>query len=62
MLMNFLFKNEIIDYEFTKHKDSETVLFLHGWGGNKFSFQQTIQHFNDNNANHFTNTIGLEYV
>mgnify|MGYP003318850578 CR=1 FL=1 len=41
-MMNYLFKNEIINYDFFNNKKSETILFLHGWGGNKFSFQQTI--------------------
>lgn len=41
--MNYLFKNEVIDYDFSFSKNNtETILFLHGWGGNKFSFQQTI--------------------
>ena len=41
-MMNYLFKNEIVNYDFFNNKKSETILFLHGWGGNKFSFQQTI--------------------
>jgi len=62
--MNYLFKNEVIDYDFFKrnkqivfskqseenqfdnnflnNKSLNSILFLHGWGGNKFSFQQTI--------------------
>lgn len=40
--MKFLFKNEIIDYNFFNIGKEKTILFLHGWGGNKFSFQQTI--------------------
>lgn len=40
--MKFLFKNEVIDYDFLNNKKDKTILFLHGWGGNKFSFQQTI--------------------
>lgn len=40
--MNFLFKNETINYDFFNNKKEQTILFLHGWGGNKFSFQQTI--------------------
>ena len=40
--MNFLFKQEIIDYDFLNTKKSDTILFLHGWGGNKFSFASTI--------------------
>ena len=41
-MMNFLFKNEVIDYDFFNNKKDKTILFLHGWGGNKFSFQSTI--------------------
>ncbi|MBQ8615183.1 MAG: alpha/beta hydrolase [Clostridia bacterium] len=40
--MHYLFKNEVIDYDFFNSKKDKTILFLHGWGGNKFSFQQTI--------------------
>ena len=40
--MNYLFKNEIINYDFFNHKKEKTILFLHGWGGNKFSFAKTI--------------------
>ena len=49
-MMKFLFKNEIIDYDFLNIQKEKTILFLHGWGGNKFSFSQTINltknHFN----------------
>lgn len=41
-MMYFLFKNEIIDYDFFNFRKPQTILFLHGWGGNKFSFAQTI--------------------
>ena len=40
--MNYLFKNEVIDYKFINNQKNKTILFLHGWGGNRFSFQQTI--------------------
>lgn len=40
--MKYLFKNEVVDYDFFNNQKDETILFLHGWGGNKFSFQQTI--------------------
>ena len=36
--MNFIFKQEIIDYTFLDTKKEKTVLFLHGWGGDKNSF------------------------
>lgn len=41
-MMKFLFKNEVVDYDFFNNKNEDTILFLHGWGGNKFSFSQTI--------------------
>ena len=40
--MNFLYKSEVIDYDFFNTKNKYTILFLHGWGGNKFSFNSTI--------------------
>jgi len=40
--MNFIFKGEIIDYDFYQNKNKPTIIFLHGWGGNKFSFIKTI--------------------
>lgn len=40
--MNFLFKGEIIDYDFFDNKRNKTIIFLHGWGGNKFSFLKTM--------------------
>ena len=40
--MRYLFKNEIIDYDFFNNTSNQTILFLHGWGGDKFSFSQTI--------------------
>lgn len=41
--MNFLYKSESIDYDFY-YQDSTrpTVIFLHGWGGNKSSFIRSI--------------------
>ena len=39
--MKFLFKNEAIDYDFFNKNGNDTILFLHGWGGNKFSFSST---------------------
>lgn len=42
--MNFLFKSESIDYEFFFNPNvDKTILFLHGWGGNKNSFITTIK-------------------
>ncbi len=42
--MNFLFNGEAVDYDFYKKADTaQTILFLHGWGGNKSSFVHTIK-------------------
>jgi len=40
--MNFIFKGEVIDYDFHKTTNKPVVIFLHGWGGNKFSFAKTV--------------------
>lgn len=40
--MYFIFKQELIDYDFFNSHKSNTILFLHGWGGNKFSFNATL--------------------
>ncbi len=42
--MNFLFNGEVVDYDYYKSNNdkAQTILFLHGWGGNKNSFIQTI--------------------
>lgn len=40
--MNFLFEQEIIDYDFFNNNKQDTIIFLHGWGGNKNSFISTI--------------------
>lgn len=40
--MKFLYKSEVIDYDYFFNSRKETILFLHGWGGNKFSFLSTI--------------------
>lgn len=40
--MNFIFKGTIIDYEFIDSNSKSTIIFLHGWGGNKNSFLSTI--------------------
>ena len=41
--MNFIFNSEIIDYNYIDNKKDRNLIFLHGWGGNKFSFQSTIK-------------------
>lgn len=46
--MNFIFKGEIIDYDFYLNKNKPTIIFLHGWGGNKYSFQATINLLKNN--------------
>lgn len=38
--MNFVFKNEIIDYDLNFSNKEKTILFLHGWGGDKNSFSE----------------------
>jgi pimeloyl-ACP methyl ester carboxylesterase len=38
---NFIFKEEVINYDFFFSGKDEYVLFLHGWGGNKNSFTTT---------------------
>lgn len=40
--MNFIFKNEVVDYNFFQANSPHTILFLHGWGGDKNSFTSTI--------------------
>ena len=40
--MNFIYKNEIIDYDYFNSNHKNTILFLHGWGCNKNSFASTI--------------------
>jgi len=40
--VKFLFKSEVIDYTFISNHSSSTILFLHGWGGDKNSFTSTI--------------------
>lgn len=39
--MKFLYKSEIIDYDYFYNQHKDTIVFLHGWGGNKFSFIST---------------------
>jgi len=46
--MNFIFKGEIIDYDFYLNKNKPSIIFLHGWGGNKFSFLSTINLLKNN--------------
>ena len=38
--MKFIFKSEVIDYEFIFKNKQDTILLLHGWGGNMNSFCQ----------------------
>ena len=40
--MKFLYKLERIDYDFIDINSEHTILFLHGWGGDKNSFLQSI--------------------
>lgn len=39
--MNFIFHGEIIDYDYKFSNFKSTILFLHGWGGDKNSFKTT---------------------
>lgn len=52
----FMFKSELIDYQFINSNKAKTVLFLHGWGGNKNSFIST-QILLENNYNILTLTL-----
>lgn len=36
--MNYIFKTEKIDYEYHNNYHKDTIVFLHGWGGDKNSF------------------------
>ena len=40
--MNFIYKEEIVNYDYFRNNNKETVVFLHGWGGNKLSFNSTL--------------------
>lgn len=40
--MQFLFKSEVIDYTYINNHNNSTILFLHGWGGDKNSFTSSI--------------------
>lgn len=41
--MNLMFRSEIIDYDFISNDECDkNVIILHGWGGNKKSFNSTI--------------------
>ncbi len=40
--MKCIFKTEIIDYEYQNFNHNDTIVFLHGWGGNKNSFSCCI--------------------
>jgi len=46
--MIYLFKGYQIDYDYTFNNKKTTIIFLHGWGGNKFSFCQLEKFLNQN--------------
>ena len=46
--MQFIFHGELIDYDYFKQDKAEAVIFLHGWGGNKYSFLSTINLLKNN--------------
>ena len=54
--MNVIFHGEIVEYDFIDNKRDKTILFLHGWGGNKNSFIQT-QNLLKNDFNIFSLTM-----
>lgn len=42
-IRKFIFHGELIEYDFFKtNNQTDCILFLHGWGGNKNSFASTI--------------------
>ena len=41
--MNFIFNGEIVDYDYIFNNREKNLIFLHGWGGNKFSFSSSIK-------------------
>lgn len=54
--MNYIFKGETIDYEFFNNSHKDTILFLHGWGGNKKAFSSCFS-IVKNNFNYLTISI-----
>ena len=44
--MNIIFNGECVDYEYVNNNKPDTILFLHGWGGNKFSFAGSFKLLN----------------
>lgn len=46
--MTFIFKTYLIDYDYNFNNHEQTILFLHGWGGNKNSFISAINFFKHN--------------
>lgn len=54
--MNYIFKTEIIEYEYCYNNHKDTIVFLHGWGGDKNSFNKSIQIIK-NKYNHLTITF-----
>lgn len=52
--MLFQYKTYTIDYEYHFNNKTDTILFLHGWQGNKNSFISAIKFFN-----HKFNTLSI---
>lgn len=46
--MIFLYKTYTIEYEYINSGHNQTILFLHGWGGNKDSFAKAKKTFKSN--------------
>lgn len=43
--MTFIYKDNLIEYDYIYSNHPRTILFLHGWGGNKNSFVSCIKYF-----------------
>lgn len=43
--MRFVFKGNLVEYDYSFLNQPKTILFLHGWGGNKDSFSSCINFF-----------------
>ena len=46
--MTLLYKTYLVEYEYINNWHNQTILLLHGWGGNKDSFAKVKKIFNSN--------------
>lgn len=46
--MYFSYKTYLVDYEYIYNQNNETIVFLHGWGGNKHSFNYLKKYLETN--------------